>query len=121
MKNFLKNLGFHKMDEMERYIAFRAQRNAYLFLVVALVVWTFAESWRVYAYHTRLNLLPCMLLAVSSLVQTFSQLIMTRNAVKDDEDSYETAPLLKLVVLACVVAGVIVTVGAALILMSVRI
>lgn len=121
MKNLLKSLGFHKMDEMERYIAFRAQRNAYLFLVAALAVWTFAESWRVYAHHTRLNLLPCMLLAVSSLVQTFSQLIMTRNAVKDDEDSYETGPLLRLILLACVVAGVIVTIGAAFVLMSVRI
>lgn len=121
MKSLLKKLGFRRMDEMERYIAFRAQRNAYLFLVAALVVWTFAESWRVYAQHTRLNLIPCMLLAVSSLIQSFSQIIMTRNAVKDDEDSCETAPLLRLILLICVVAGVVVTVGAAMVLMSVRI
>ena len=109
------------MDEMERYIVFRSQRNAYLFLALALVIWSFYESWRVYAYHERLNILPCMLLAASVLIQSFSQLIMTRNAVKDDEDSYETAPLFRIIVLACVVAGIIATAGAAVVLMGARI
>lgn len=105
MKGILKKLGFRKMDEMEKYIAFKAQRNAYIFLIVALFIWSTYESMKVFAYHTRLNLIPCML----------------RNAVKDDEDSYETAPLLKIIILICVVTGMIVTIGASFILMSVRI
>ncbi len=120
MKHFLKKLGFHKPDEMERHIVFRAQRNSYIFLVAALLVWSLYESYRVYAYHTRLNLIPCMLLTAAALIQTFSQLIMTRNAVKDDEDSFETAPLLKLIILVCAVASVIATIGAAFLLMGVR-
>lgn len=120
MKKFFNKLGFHKMDEMERHIAFRAQRNSYLFLVAALIVWSFYESYKVYAYHTRLNLVPSMLLAVSALIQIFSQLIMTRNAVKDDEDSFETAPLLKIVILSCIAASIIATVGAAFLLMGVQ-
>lgn len=54
-------------------------------------------------------------------VQTLSRLVMTRNAVKDDEDSFETAPLLRLILFICAAAGVIVTIGAVMILTSVRI
>ena len=120
MKRFLKNLGFRKPDEMERHIIFRAQRNSYFFLMAALLIWSFWESCKVYIYHTRLNLIPCLLLAGAALIQSFSQLVMTRNAVKDDEDSCETAPLLKIIVLVCVTASAIATAGAALLLMGVR-
>lgn len=120
MKQILKKFGVHKMDEMERYIAFRAQRNAYLFLVAALLIWSLYESGKVYLYHSRLNLLPCFLLVAAVIVQTFSQLILTRNAVKDDEDSYETKPLLQIIVLVCVVTGVIATVIAAVLFMGVK-
>ena len=40
MKKFFNKLGFRKMDEMEQHIAFKAQRNALIFLLVALFVWT---------------------------------------------------------------------------------
>ena len=108
------------MDEMERYILFRSQRNAYFFLVAALAVWSFYESWQVYARHTRLNLLPCLLLVGAVLVQSFSQLAMTRRAVQGDEDSCETGPLAKLVVLACALACVAASAGAAVALLCVR-
>ena len=106
-------------DEMEKYILFRAQRNSYVFLIAALTLWSLCESYRVYAYHTRLNILPCTLLVAA--VQTLSRLVMTRNAVKDDEDSFETAPLLRLILFICAAAGVIVTIGAVMILTSIRI
>lgn len=118
----MKKFSFHfrKPDEMERYILFKSQRNAYLFLVVALALWSFYESSQVYAHHTKLNILPCTLLVAAMAVQTMSQLIMTRSAVKDDEDSCETAPLFRLILFVCAVAGVIATTGAAVILMGVR-
>lgn len=121
MRNFLKRLGFHKMDEMERHIAFKAQRNAYVFLVLALAVWSIYESCRVYRFHGRLNPVPCFLLVAAALVQAFSQLILTRSAVKDDEDSYETGPLAKLVVLACAAAGILAMAVAAVVLAGVRV
>ncbi len=116
----MKKFSFRKPDEMERYILFKSQRNAYLFLVAALAIWSFYESFQVYAHHTRLNILPCGLLVASLAVQTLSQLIMTRSAVKDDEDSNETAPLFRLILFVCAVAGVIATIGAAVVLMGVR-
>lgn len=121
VKTLFKKLGFHKMDEMQRYITFKAQRNAYIFLTIALLVWSLYESIKVYIYHTKLNPLPCLLLVTASLIQIFSQLMMERSAVKDDEDSYETEPLFKIIILICVVTGIIATVGASFILMGVTI
>lgn len=121
MKRIFEKLGLRGMDEMERHILFKAQRNAYLFLVIALLIWSFYESVQVYLHHGRLNLLPSLLLVTAVLIQSFSQLILNRNAVKDDEDSYETGPLMKLVLLACAVAAAAVTAAAAVVLMGVRV
>lgn len=120
MRRILKGLKLRRPDEMERHILFKAQRNAYLFLVIALVIWSFCESARVYIHHDRLNLLPCLLLTAAVLIQSLSQLILTRSAVKDDEDSCETGPLVKLVVLLCVIAAAAVTAAAVVVLMGVR-
>lgn len=120
MKRFFSRLNFHKPDEMERHIIFKAQRNSYIFLIIALLIWSFYESYKVYVYHMSLNLLPCMLLATAGVIQSLSQLIMTRNAVNDDEDSYETAPLFKMIILICVVVSIIVTIGTAIMFMSVK-
>lgn len=121
MRRILRGLNLHRPDEMERHILFKAQRNAYLFLIIALVVWSFYESIRVYICHNRLNLLPCLLLTAAVLIQALSQLILTRSAVKDDEDSCETGPLVKLVLLACVIAAAAVTAAAAVVLTGVRV
>lgn len=121
MNRFWKKLGLRKPDEMERFILFRAQRNAYLFLVAALLCWSLYESCRVYIHHSRLNLLPCLLLIAAALIQSFSQLVLTRNAVKDDEDSCETGPLARMVVLACAAAGVLAAAVTAVVILGVRV
>ena len=45
---------------------------------------------------------------------------MARSAVQDDEDSRETAPLLRLILAVCVVAGVVLTLGAAMVMLGMR-
>ena len=121
MKRILKKLIPRRPDEMEKAILFRAQRNAYIFLVIVLAGWSLYESCKVYLRHTRLNLFPCFLLLMALAVQTFSQLIMTRSAVKDDEDSDETGPLVRIILLACIIASIIATAVAAFLLMGVRV
>ena len=111
--------GFGRPDEMERAILAKARRNAYFFLLGALLAWALCESGRVYLYHTPLNLLPCGLLAGAMLVQEFSRLALLRSAVKEDEDSFESGPLLRLVALACAAATALATLGAAFLLMGV--
>ena len=111
MKKLFKKLGFHKMDEMEQNIMFKAQRNALVFLLVALFIWTLYESYKVYVFHVSLNPLPCFLLAMATCIQTFSQLVITHNAVKDDEESPKTSPLLKGVLLSLAIVAIIITIG----------
>ena len=53
MKQILQRLGFRKIDEMEQYIIFKSQRNAYLFLIAVLFIWSLYESYKVYVYHGR--------------------------------------------------------------------
>lgn len=48
MNRILQKMGFHKTDEMERYIIFKAQRNSYIFLMIALLIWSLYESSKVY-------------------------------------------------------------------------
>ncbi|RHO52733.1 hypothetical protein DW094_13845 [Ruminococcaceae bacterium AM07-15] len=113
MKKFFARLGFRKMDEMEQMIAFKAQRNAYGFLILALLVWTVWEGWGAFPTQSKAGPLAGFLLVAAVLVQMLSQFVMERNAVKDDEDSYETMPLLKIILWVCIVAGVLVAVGGA--------
>ena len=120
MKKFFARLGFRKMDEMEQYIAFKAQRNAYLFLILALLGWTLYESWRVFTLNTRLNLIPCMLLMGASLIQNVSQLSMNRKAGTDEEEGPD--PVWGRVALAAlIIAAVLVAVGAVLVFWRVRV
>ena len=121
MKRFWKKAGSNGPDEMEKAILFKAQRNAYLFLVAALLLLSLYKSFRVYRYHKRFDLLPALLLIAAVLIQIFSQLLMTRNAVKDDEESFETAPLVRIIFFICIVTVIIATAGAAIMLMGVRV
>ena len=119
MKNPFKSLLSNKMDEMQSYIVLKAQRGAYLFLVAALFVLSLYNSYRVYAYHERLDLTPCLLLVAASLVQSVSQAVMTRNAVKDDEEADERGPFIRLAVTVCVIAGAVATALTALLIMGI--
>ena len=118
MRRISKKIHVRKPDEMERHILLKAQRNAYLFLVAGLLLWSLYESYKVYAYHSMLNPFPCFLLGAAAVIQSFSQLLLTRSAVKDDEDSCETGPLIKIAALLCVVAGIVAVAVAAVVLMG---
>lgn len=97
----MKRTPKRRMDEMERQILFQAQRNAYLFLGAALFAWSLYEACQLCLYHRWPHPMPYLLLGAAALVQTTSRLVLTRRAVREDEDSYETGPLARLVLLAC--------------------
>lgn len=116
MKRILNKLGFRKMDEMERHIAFKAQRNAYLFLMVALLFWTFYERYQVFVYESKLNMIPSILLYVAAAIQIISQLVITHGTVKD-EDTDKAPPWLRILMwigAIVAIAGSAMLIGAAL-------
>ena len=118
----MKNTNFFRsprQDEMGRHILLLSQRNGYLFLMSTLAVWTFYESWRVFAHRARLNIVPCLLLSAAAVVQSVSQTALTRRAVRGDEEAGDgRAPRLVLLILG--VAAVAATVCAAVALWVVK-
>ena len=116
MKKILNKLGFRKMDELEQHIVFKAQRNAYLFLMVALLFWTFYESYQVFVYESKLNMIPSILLYVAAAIQIISQLVITHSTVKD-EDTHKASPWLRILMwigAIVAIAGSAILIGAAL-------
>lgn len=119
MKKFFEKLGFRKMDEMEQLIAFKAQRNAFVFLLFSLAVWTLYEAYKVLMFHTSLNPLPCFLLTGASSIQFFSEAIISHNAVKGDEDSPKASNLSKTILLCAVVVAITMVVANIIIILMV--
>lgn len=105
MKGILQNLGSGKADEMQRLILLKAQRNGYVFLALALLGWSLWESYGVYARQEPLNVTPCGLLIGAVLIQSFSQIVLTRRATEGDEESSKTGRLIASVLLICATAA----------------
>lgn len=73
MKKFFQKLGFQKMDEMQKLIALKAQRNALAYVVVFLLVWSLSNSLRTVRENVRLDNTPSFLLTTVALVLMASQ------------------------------------------------
>jgi hypothetical protein len=112
MKSFFSGLGFRKMDEMEKDIALKAQRNALIYVLLVLVIWSFYESFKVYTQHTSLNLIPSFLLITTSFVLVLSQIVLQKRAIKGDDEYKDTTPILRIVVVGVIVAAIIISIGA---------
>ncbi|MEG2094107.1 MAG: hypothetical protein RRY80_07325 [Lachnospiraceae bacterium] len=111
MKKTINKLGFRKMDEMEKNIALKSQRIALVYVIIALLIWSFYETYKVYAYQTTLNILPCFLLVSTSWVLIISQLLLKKKAVKDDSDYQHENPTWKFIVIIILIVGLIVALG----------
>lgn len=114
MKSFFLKLGFRKMDEMEKDIALKAQRNALIYILLALAIWSLYESFKVYTQHTSINTVPSFLLVTTSFVLILSQLVLKKRVVKGDDEYKETTSLLNIIVVG-VIAVAIISIGAWLI------
>lgn len=111
MKQFFAKLGIHKMDEMEKNIALKAQRNALIYLIGALLVWSLYESYKVHIQNSSVNLAPSFLLVTTALVLIFSQMYLQKQAVKGDDEYQEENPFYKLILVIAIIVGVIVSIG----------
>jgi Mn2+/Fe2+ NRAMP family transporter len=119
MKSFFSKLGFRKMDEMEKDIAIKAQRNALIYVLLVLVICSFYESFKVYTQHIPLNLVPSFLLVTTSFVLIISQLVLQKRAVKGDDEYKDTTPISKIIVAGVVVTAIIILIGALIVLSGV--
>lgn len=86
MKRLFEKLGFHKMDEMEKDIALKSQRNALIYVIAALFIWSMYEFYHSITQQVDLNKFPCLLFITTAWMQAISQLILKRRAVKGDSE-----------------------------------
>ena len=89
MKKWLEKMGFRKMDEMERLIALKAQRNTLVYVVIFLLVWSVGNSLRTLRDHVPLDNTPSLLLSTAVLVLIGSQLYYQRKALSGSEEGKE--------------------------------
>lgn len=111
MKKIFSKLGFRKMDEMEKNIALRSQRIALAYALIVLIFWSLYESYQVYTYQTKLNILPCFLLVSTCWVLIISQAIFKKQATKDDEDYQKENPVWKFVLAIIFIVSIIIAIG----------
>ncbi len=111
MKKLFSELGFHKMDEMEKTIALRAQRIALTYSLIVLILWSLYESYKVYIYQTNLNVFPCFLLVSTCWVLIISQAVLKKQAIKDDEEYQKENPTWKFVLAVILTISIIIAIG----------
>lgn len=108
MRDILKKFGIRKMDEMEKNIALKAQRNALLYVYVLLTAWIAREIYRFYTDSTVIDLFPVFLLVTIGLVREGSRFFYEKKAVEDDEDYRKENPIYKQILLGVMIAVIVV-------------
>lgn len=114
MKKLLNELGIHKMDEMEKVHSFKSQRNAFVYVILVLLCWSFYESYQVYANHTSLNPFPSFLLSSTVIIQILSQQYYQHQVVKGDAEYHASKVFIKYLVLFSLVVVILLILGTTL-------
>lgn len=86
MKNFLKKLGFRKMDEMEMAIQLKSLRWANGYTILFLFIWFCYESFRVKTPGTPVNFIPLLLLVSQNIVLYIAKAIYDKKMSGDGDE-----------------------------------
>ena len=117
MKKWMKKLGFQEMDEMQRLIALKAQRNALIYAVLFLLAWEGWNLFRTLRYETELDNIPGLLLSTITLVLIGSQIYYQQKVLKGSEEGkVYTRSLTRTLILGCLLGAGLAVVGAWLML-----
>ena len=112
MKKWMKKLGFQEMDEMQRLIALKAQRNALIYAVLFLLAWEGWNLFRTLRYETELDNNPGLLLSTITLVLIGSQIYYQQKVLKGSEEGkVYTRSLTRTLILGCLLGAGLAVVG----------
>ena len=78
MKKFFKEIGFRKMDEMEKTIQLQAIRLSWLIGIVGLLTWSLYESYKARIDNGSVNLIPSWIAIGQVLMYSISNIIMRK-------------------------------------------
>lgn len=118
MRKIWNKLGFRKMDEMEQMIAFKAQRNAFLYGVLFLVGWSIYNTCQAVVTQGRVDTMPSLLLSTMVLVLIGSQVFYQHQLMAGTQEGREYSRSFWLVLLGGLLgAALIVAAGVILVMM----
>ena len=101
-----------KIDEMDRNIQLHSEEWGYKTVLLALCIWTVFNIYQALANGAELEMTPCLVLCLSVCVQGFSQVVMKRKMIADDEEYKEPNKLMQAIISTIVIITLILSVGA---------
>ena len=99
MENLFKGLKQKTPDEMEKTIRLKSIEWSWLFGTMALVVWTFYESYLARQTNSRVNLLPCFILTAQVMIYNFASFYHRAKLLKGGEDENASSKGRKLIII----------------------
>ncbi len=105
-----------KMDEMDRNIRLRSEEFGFKTAVFALAIWTLYESWEYLFNSGSYNSLPTLILLVTLCVQGFSEMVMKRKMISDDEEYKEPNRILWRIIAVIATIAILISIGSYLLI-----
>jgi hypothetical protein len=96
--NFLKKMGFRKMDEMEMCIQLQAIRWTHLYIITFLLI------WMIYNYFTNKNISIIALLIGSSTLLQFIGVNLMKKRVDDDTAFKTKRIVIELIIIFAIIS-----------------
>lgn len=120
MKMLFNKREFNKLDEMEKNILAKAQKMAYSYVLVVLMIWTFYESYRVLVHNTKFYPVPFFLFMTTYFVQNIAQFVLQKQAIKGEQEFKDPNPLRKILlhIFATLVIAIIIITAVSFFVMS---
>ena len=101
---------------VDRDIELRAMEWGYRTVLVALCAWTLANMCQSLANHTRLDMLPCLILCLTLCMQTLSQWAMRRKALAEGDKAHEPEKPVPAPILCVAIVSLILSIGVLLLM-----
>lgn len=111
MKRLFNKREYNKLDEMEKSIFAKAQKTAYTYVLIVLMIWTFYESYKVLAHDTTLYIFPFFLFLSTFFIQNIVEFYLKKQAIKGETEYKDPNPVGKILLnlVACVLIGMVIT------------
>ncbi len=107
-----------KMDEMDRKIQLRAEEISYRITLAILSIWTLYNCRQTLVNGEKYNIIPGLVVCLVVSVQSFSQMVMKRKMIDDDEEYREPNKLLWVILGCLAVVAIVLFIGTIFIVRS---
>lgn len=102
----------NKLDEMDLHIKLRSQALAFKIAVLTLSMWIIFNSYQVLVNKDKFQIIPVLILCLTSSVEYFSRLSIKQKMVSGDEEYKASNKVLQSITLCVAIVAIIMFIGA---------